>query len=46
MQLEDYKDGAIRRRPLWFIITVIICVGIMGGFGLVYLLGLLPWRLK
>jgi hypothetical protein len=39
MQLEEEQH----RRPLWFVATVIVCVGIMGGCSLLYLLGMWPW---
>lgn len=39
MQLEFEKE----KKPVWFMATVVICVGAMGGFGLMKLVGLWPW---
>ncbi len=34
IQLEDHRN----KRPLWWIITVLLCIGVLGGFMLLSLL--------
>ena len=40
-QLDDQQN----RRPLWFILTVILCVLLIGGYLLLGLLRIIPWQL-
>ena len=41
-QLADERN----RKPLWLILTAILCIFLIGGYLLFNLMELLPWRLK
>ena len=38
------SDEAAYRRPWWFWAALIFCLLVMGGFSVIALLGMLPWR--
>ncbi len=40
LQLESDRG----HKPFWFVATVIFCIGVMGGFSVLYLFGFWPWR--
>lgn len=41
---KEWQTGAKRnRKPLWFVITAIVCILVIGGYAILALLGHLPW---
>jgi hypothetical protein len=39
LQLEPAQS----KKPLWFVTTVVILIGLLSGFSVTYILGLWPW---
>ena len=39
-------DPLQARKPLWFIVTAILCIGMVGGFSMLALLGKIPWLFR
>ena len=40
-QLEDERN----RKPLWFVLTAILCIAMLSGVVTLLLLGKFPWRM-